>query len=191
MNGYRILPLALALVHLTGCDFIPPSKEEVYKPFISLKEKYSKQEKPQVPLSPVDSLLFQSIHHPGVLLSSGSTSGFALNQGALYIDTKNTPLGSFEISAKNIRACTCLSFGSGEIYTEVLLAEEGLILSLGYSGIASKTIDWCYANNKPVISNSLQRDWLYDKRPLPDFDNYTQVSRKLYDEQYKQACQGF
>jgi hypothetical protein len=173
MKAY-LFPL---IIFLVGCD----------GPYKDLEQKYPKENEVSAKVLTPESLVLTSQHHKGAF-SFRDMNNIQLTDTAVYINLDSFFHKPLELPISNITGCSCTYFNKDNWDTDLILGDDGIEIGIHLS---KETKDWCFKNNLPVITGKQQRDWLYNKKPLPSFENYVQVSREDFDYQFKQACMGY
>lgn len=89
-----------------------------------------------------------------------------------------------------IAGCSMTCFGMSDQYVDLLIPRTGTDLMIR----SSKTLlDWCWTNEKPMISGKARRAWQYSRVPLPPASRYNAqfASRALFDKQTHLSCMGY
>lgn len=167
----------LLMFFLVGCD----------GPYEFLEAKYPKNNDAAVKALMPESLVLTSQHHMGAF-SFRNMNNIQLTDAAVFISLDGVFYDSVEIPISSITGCSCTYFNKDNWHTDLILGKDGIQIGLHLS---KETKDWCYESNLPVITGKQQRDWLYNKKSLPFFEDYVQVKREDFDYQFKQACMGY
>ena len=167
----------LILTLLAGCD----------GPYKDLEQKYPKVNETSAENLKPESLGVTSQRHKGAF-SFREMNNVQLTGNAVFISLNSYFHSSIEIPISNITGCSCTYFNKDNWDTDLILGEDGIEIGIHLS---KATKDWCFESNLPVITGKQQRDWLYNRKPLPSFENYVQVKREEFDYQFKQACMGY
>lgn len=169
--------ILLLIFFLVGCD----------GPYKDLEAKYPKKNNATVKVLMPESLVLISQHHKGAF-SFRNMNNVQLTDAAIFISLDSWFHDSVEIPILSITGCSCTYFSKDNWDTDLILGKDGIEIGIHLS---KETKDWCYERNLPVITGKQQRDWLYNKKPPPSFEDYVQVIREDFDYQFKQACMGY
>ncbi len=97
---------------------------------------------------------------------------------------------SLVIPASEIAYCGMTCFGTDDQNVDLIIPRTESIIM-----IENKTemLNWCWDNQKPIITGKDKRNWEYSGHPLPPISSYSAQlkSRTLFDKQVCQSCLGY
>ena len=108
----------------------------------------------------------------------------------ITIWVESAELKAVAIPTKDIDGCAMTCFGTKDRHLDLLLSEDGAVLSFPTN---AKLEEWCWSAKKQIYPGAVQRAWEYSGARLPPYNASDPQfqSKSSYDAQLYQSCLGY
>lgn len=159
-------------------------------PYQSLENEFAISQQSSSTANKVSSVVLTSRKHHGAF-SYRDVLKFSLSSEGIDIYPQfplSISLKSIHIPVESVSGCSKTCGASWD--ADLLIEKTGTEISFYES---NEILNWCWKNKIPMISGKDRREWLYNKKPLPNKSNYFDQlnSREVYNHQTKLACGGY